>query len=104
MGELVRTTLPWGTRATGLGIANDFVVPATQTKIPGWPNHVVGPNGLNGHSGILVSPAAKAIAYDQLRDGPPTCPTTWDTWGPRTARLITWTEEGLAKALALLVP
>jgi hypothetical protein len=102
MGRLVQRTLPLGTRASALGIANDLVVPAAATAIPGFDHHVVGPHGLNGHSGVLTSPGARAIAYSSLRDGPPSCHSTWDTWGPRAGRAISWVETGLARALEMV--
>jgi hypothetical protein len=95
MGRLVTSSLPIGTRSSGLGIANDVVVPAVTTAIPGASNHVVGPRGLNGHAGILTSPDARAIAYASLRDGPPVCRSGWDLWGPRVGQTVSWIEGGL---------
>jgi hypothetical protein len=102
MGRLVRGSLPIGIRGAGLGIANDFVVPAATTAIPGGENHVVGPKGLIGHSAILTSPGARSIAYSALRDGPPVCRSGWDRWGPRVGRAIGWAERAVGGLVRII--
>ena len=95
MTAMAKEDISFGTRALALGIANDLVVPADRSRLPHERSRIVGPSGLNGHSGILTSPDALATAYAFLRDARPTCTGSWDVWGPRFGRAISWGESRL---------
>ena len=95
MAALAQEDLFLGTRVLTLGIANDVVVPADHSMIPGKTSAIVGPAGLNGHSGVLTSERAWGIAHAFLRDADPSCRSTWDLWGPRVGRVVSWSETRL---------
>lgn len=84
--RLDREAVLYGTRVLSLGIPNDVVVPADRARWDRYASHVVGPAGLNGHEAVVTSEAAHAVARRFLRDGPATCRTGWDLWGPRLGR------------------
>ena len=92
---LRREDVSFGTRVLALAEANDLVVPADHALYPSERSRAVGPSGLNGHSGILWSEAARADAYAFLRDAAPTCRTDWDVWGPRLGAVASWGESKL---------
>jgi pimeloyl-ACP methyl ester carboxylesterase len=110
MKTLAREDVAYGTRVLTLGIPNDVVVPTGRTDISGEGHRVVSPKGLNGHSAIVASPVARGLAYDFLRGAAPACPGTWDRWGPKAGRVVSWFESrlgrgyGLAESIGLGIP
>ncbi|HET7481692.1 MAG TPA: peptidoglycan DD-metalloendopeptidase family protein [Actinomycetota bacterium] len=74
---LDREDVTFGTRSLALAIPNDLVVPADHATFYGATNRVVGSRGglVGGHSAIVSSPEARAIAYDFLSDRSIPCAT-----------------------------
>ena len=99
MKDLAGSDVPFGTRALALTIPNDFIVSSDRARWPGQKTMVVPPEGLNGHNAVTGSPRAWSIAHTFLRDGPDTCPSGWDRWGPGIGRAVDWAEEALARVL-----
>lgn len=66
LGSLARRDVLFGTRVLTLGIANDALVPAGRTDIPGKPNLVLPADGLWGHSEIVSSERALQVAHGFL--------------------------------------
>jgi pimeloyl-ACP methyl ester carboxylesterase len=95
MRTLAAEDLPFGTRALTLAIPHDAVVPADRTDIEGSKRVVVSPRGLNGHSSIVSSSEARALAFSFLAGGADPCKSTWDTWGPRLGWLVSSAEGSL---------
>ena len=60
---LDRQDVLFGTRVLTLGIANDLLVPAGRTRIPGKPGLTVPAQGMWGHSRIVESRRALQIAH-----------------------------------------
>jgi Peptidase family M23 len=75
---LAREDVAFGTRVLSLAMAHDLIVPADRTSVPHEDERIVAPSGLWGHSAILRSSAAAALAYGFLRDAPASCPSAWD--------------------------
>lgn len=98
MRTLAAEDLPFGTRALTLAIPHDAVVPVDRTDIEGSTQAVVSPRGLNGHSSILSSSEARALAFSFLAGGADPCKSGWDTWGRRLGWLVS-TGEGALPAL-----
>jgi hypothetical protein len=97
MDALGGGTPPFGTRYLTIGIANDWVVPADRAEVPGAERDgVLSPEGwMSGHSAIVSSTAARARAYDFLRDAPDTCDGFWDPAGRWMGRAISAGERAL---------
>jgi hypothetical protein len=103
MDSLTHQDIVYGTRVLALAMSNDPVVPADRARWPGHYSRVVPPAvSVNPHNAILTSSQARAIAYDFLRDGPPTCPTSWDDFGPDLGRAIGAIEGHVSTALDLV--
>jgi len=100
LSDLARESVAYGTRVLALGIANDVVVTADRARWDGERSRTVAPAGLMGHSSIVSSPDAQGLAYAFLRDGPPSCGSGWDLWGPRLGRAAGVVEENSFRALA----
>jgi hypothetical protein len=103
MGELAEEGHLFGTRMLALGIPNDVIVPADRARLRGAISRTVPPTGLNGHSAIVSSAAARGIAYAFLRDAPPTCPTSWDTAGPLLGSLVGTIERAVGRMPGLVL-
>ena len=99
LSDLAREGAAYGTRTLALGIANDVVVTADRARWSRAQSRTVSPEGLMGHSAIVRSNQAQGLAYAFLRDAPPSCETSWDTWGPRLGRATGWLEENSYRAL-----
>ena len=97
--DLAREDVLFGTRALSLAIPNDMIVTADRALWSGAASAVVPMAGLNGHDAIVDSDTALAIAHGFLRDGPPLCRDSRDTWGPLVGRAIGWAETSLARLL-----
>jgi hypothetical protein len=97
MEQLGRERTVYGTRVLALAIPNDAIVPADRAVLPTAISRTVPPTGLNGHSGIVTSTTARAIAFGFLRDAPETCRSSWDSTGPWLGRLIGAIESNLAE-------
>lgn len=93
--RLDRESVLWGTRVLSLALPNDVVVPADHAVWDEYQSSVVGPEGLNGHDAVVTSAAADAIARRFLRDGPSACRGSWDLWGPRVGRVVSFAERAL---------
>jgi triacylglycerol esterase/lipase EstA (alpha/beta hydrolase family) len=97
---LAREDVVFGTRALALAIPNDLLVPADRARWDGTRNRVVGPTGGHeGHSGIVRSAMARAIAHSFLRDGAPSCPGEWDGVGPTIGAAISGLEAAVPHTL-----
>ncbi|HEU4480990.1 MAG TPA: hypothetical protein VFS18_03820, partial [Actinomycetota bacterium] len=96
---LAEESLPFGTRALTLSVADDLVVPADRASLPSQSAASLGPLGLSAHSGIVASAEARGIARSFLRDAGPPCPSAWDRWGPRLGALIGGAEGAIPGAL-----
>lgn len=97
---LARESVAYGTRVLALGIGNDVVVTADRARWDQARSRTVAPSGVMGHSAIVESPEARALAYAFLRDASPSCATTWDLWGPRLGRAAGFAEANSYRALA----
>ena len=102
-GSKLMTTLAdhdvaFGTRVLALTIPNDPVVTADHALLPGEIGRAVPPNGslLGGHSGIVVSPYARGLAYSFLAERTPSCITKWDLIAHQEGKLFSSLERGLA--------
>ena len=95
MRSLAAQDLPFGTRALTMTIPHDVVVPADRTDLEGTESVVVAPAGLNGHSAIVSSSEARALAYSFLAGGAAPCGGAWDDWGRRIGRLVGAAEGAL---------
>ncbi|MDQ3877286.1 MAG: peptidoglycan DD-metalloendopeptidase family protein [Actinomycetota bacterium] len=103
MTALSQQDVELGTRTLALAIPDDPVVPADRAVWPGHYSRVVPPVlSANPHNAILSSGAARAVAYDFLRDGPPSCETSWDAFGPDAGRAIGFAESHVSDALRML--
>ena len=100
LGGLAREDVSLGTRVLALGAADDAAVPADRALIENEISRVMGPTGLNGHSGIVTAPQSLDTAYAFLRDARPPCPTGWDVWGPRVGSAAGWLEERIPSLYA----
>jgi hypothetical protein len=97
---LAREDVAFGTRALGLAIPNDLLVPADRARWEGKRNRVVAPTGgLGGHSGIVRSAMARAVAHSFLRDGAPSCRGEWDAVGPSIGAAISALEAAIPHTL-----
>jgi hypothetical protein len=103
MQELGRTRTLFGTRILALGIPNDLIVPANRALLESATSRIVPPSGVNGHSAIVASGVARAIAYGFLRDAPETCPTSWDSAGPAIGSLVGVVERAVGRLPGLIV-
>jgi hypothetical protein len=99
LSAMAKEDVAFGTRVLALGIANDPVVPPDRARLFNEPSRTLAPAGLNGHSGIVSSPDALALAYAFLRNARPTCPDGWDVWGPRLGRVVSWGEARVPAAV-----
>ena len=100
LDELAREDVVFGTRALALAIPNDLLVPADRARWEGKRNRVVAPTGgAGGHSGIVRSAMARAIAHSFLRDGAPSCTGEWDAVGPSIGAAISTLESALSDAV-----
>ena len=63
LASLDRQDVLFGTRVLTLGIANDLLVPAGRTRIPGKPGLTVPAQGMWGHSEVVDSRRALQIAH-----------------------------------------
>ena len=93
----------FGTRVLALTIPNDAIVPADRALLPTALSRTVPPSGLNGHSAILTSSSARAIAFGFLRDAPETCTSSWDSVGPPLGRLVGLIESNLAELPGMML-
>jgi hypothetical protein len=93
--SLAREDVSFGTRVLALTTASDLVVPAGRARLDNELSRVVGPAGLNGHSGVVTDAESIATAYAFLRGAAEPCPTGWDEWGPRVGAVAGWVEDGL---------
>ncbi|MDP9066909.1 MAG: peptidoglycan DD-metalloendopeptidase family protein [Actinomycetota bacterium] len=100
--ELARESVVYGTRALALAIPNDLIVTADRAHWEEAENRVVAPEGLQGHSAIVSSDTAQALAFAFLRDAPASCEGGWDLWGPRLGRAIGMAEQQSYRGLAAL--
>lgn len=100
LADLAREGVAYGTRVLALGIGNDVVVTADRALWDEASSRTVAPSGFMGHSAIVESAEARALAYAFLRDASPSCPTNWDLWGPRLGRATGFAEENSYRALA----
>jgi hypothetical protein len=99
---LARSDVVFGTQALALAIPNDFLVPADRARWEDARNRVVAPTGgHDGHSGILRSAMARAIAHSFLRDGAPSCPGEWDALGPSIGAAISGMEAAIPDSLEI---
>ncbi len=98
LGSLAAQDVKWGTQVLALAIPNDVVVPADKALWPEKSSRVVPPKGAWGHEEIVASDAARGIAYDFLRDLPPTCPGGWDLFGPLGGKVIGAAESAVPSA------
>jgi hypothetical protein len=99
MAELASEDIVYGTRALSLTMPNDVVVPSDRAGFPEESNRVVGPEGWNGHAGIVRSRLARGLAHAFLRGAPASCIGGWDVWGPRLGAAVGWLESGAAEAV-----
>ena len=88
MRWLAATDVGIGTRVLTLAAPDDVVVPPHRASIPGERHAVVGPSDGFGHSAILTSSSALALAHSFLRDASPACPGAWDRWGGVAGRAV----------------
>jgi hypothetical protein len=93
---VAREDVLYGTRVLSLAMPHDVVVPATRSRLAHEANRILAPEGAFGHSSILGSRDATAVAYGFLRDAPPACPGAWERWG----RLLGAAAGGAQGALA----
>ena len=93
----------FGTRMLALAIPNDVIVPADRALLDGATSRTVPPAGVNGHSAIVSSAAARGIAYSFLRDAPETCRTGWDDVGPLVGYLAGIVERAAGKLPGLVL-
>ena len=103
MDALASEDVSFGTRVLSLASPHDVIVPADRARLQGRSYYVAPPHGANGHDGIVASPAARAVAYDFLRDTAPACRGPWDLWGPRLGRVVGSVEAGLGAGLATAI-
>jgi hypothetical protein len=97
---LAHEDVAFGTRALALAIPNDLLVPADRARWEGERNRVVAPTGgPGGHSGIVRSAMARAIAHSFLRDGAPSCTGEWDAVGPSIGAAISALETAIPDTL-----
>jgi hypothetical protein len=96
---LAREDVLYGTRVLSLAMPHDVVVPPTRSRLPHEANRILAPAGIFGHSSILGSAEATAVAYGFLRDAPPACPGSWERWG----RVLGSVADGSHAALAWAV-
>jgi hypothetical protein len=97
---LAREDVAFGTRALALAIPNDLLVPADRARWEGERNRVVAPTGgPGGHSGIVRSAMARALAHSFLRDGAPSCTGEWDAVGPSIGAAISALETAVPDSL-----
>jgi triacylglycerol esterase/lipase EstA (alpha/beta hydrolase family) len=97
---LEREDVAFGTRALALAIPNDLLVPADRARWEGERNRVVAPTGgPAGHSGIVRSAMARAVAHSFLRDGAPSCAGDWDAVGPSIGAAISALEASVPDTL-----
>lgn len=97
----------FGTRYLSVGIPNDMVVTADRAQRSDAPAATVSPEGLSGHSAVVTSRQARALAYDALRDAPQPCSGAWDVAGPLLGRLISgaqWLVGGALEAISNPLP
>ena len=85
---LEKEDVAFGTRVLSLAMPHDLVVPVDRAALAYESNSVVAPEGLWGHSSILRSERARAMAYEFLRDGPGACRGPWDRVGPWIGRAV----------------
>jgi pimeloyl-ACP methyl ester carboxylesterase len=102
LNETAREDILFGTRALSLGILNDLVVPPDRIGLRGELQRVVTPTGLNGHSGILLSAHARALAHAFLRDSGEVCPGSADAWAGPVGFVIGFAEGKLGWAYSKL--
>lgn len=102
MSSLAREDVSFGTRVLALAVPNDPVVPADRALMPGKQGRVIPWTGfgLGGHSAIVTSPVAQALAYSFLSDGAPSCTTRWDEVGPVIGGVWSSLERSIAPAYA----
>lgn len=71
-----------GTRYMSIAIPEDPIVPATRTEIEGAVNVTAATEwSLLGHTAVLTSEQARAMAYDFLRDAAEPCRGSSENWG-----------------------
>jgi hypothetical protein len=90
--RLLSEDVAFGTRTLTLAMPHDAIVPANRAGIPHTTSHVLPPEGIDGHSAIVRSPAARGIVYDFLRGAAPACPGWWDRLGPAVGRALSFAE------------
>lgn len=102
MSSLAREDVTFGTKVLALAVPNDPVVPADHALMPGEQGRVIPWTGfgLGGHSAIVTSPSAHALAYAFLSDGAPSCTTRWDEVGPVIGGVWSTLERSMAPAYA----
>ena len=66
--------MAFGTRVLAVTMAHDLVVPAARASVAHESHAVLAPEDLWGHSSILTSEPARALAYAFLRDHTGSCP------------------------------
>jgi hypothetical protein len=91
--DLAGEDIAYGTRILALGIANDLIVPADRSDLPGEMSRVVGQEGIFGHDALVRSARARAKAYAFLRDAAPPCRSSADRLGPLAGGLISFVER-----------
>lgn len=93
MSALATESLPFGTRALTIAIPNDVVVPADRASFEQAERAVVPPSGLNGHDAVVTSSAARSAAYAFLGGASALCDGSWERWGPRVGRAVSFVES-----------
>ncbi len=91
----------FGTRVLTLGIANDVLVPAGRTGIPGKPNVVVPAAGMWGHSGIVRSARALQIAHAFLAGAGVACPPELGLIERRAPALVDKAQSAIGEVVDL---
>ena len=104
MEGLAAEDVSFGTRVLTLAIPNDPVVPADRASIPEEMGRVVPWQGgpASGHSAIVRSSYARALAHAFLRDDSPSCATGWDAVGPVAGAAWSALQSGLAEGYGAL--